>query len=106
VLVNLVEGYILGPRLVGKAVGLHPLISLLAVTLGAELFGLWGAIFAAPVAGVLQAFTMALWDNYRRTHSDEFPPEEQALADKRPEEPTATAVTPAFPAIDGTAMNE
>ena len=106
VLVNLVEGYILGPRLVGKAVGLHPLISLLAVTLGAELFGLWGAIFAAPVAGVLQAFTTALWDNYRRTHSDEFPPEEQALADKRPEEPTAPAVTPAFPAIDGTVMNE
>ena len=65
-----------------------------------------GALFAAPVAGVPQAFTKALWINYQRTHSDEFPLEEQALADKQPEEPTATAVTPAFPASDGTAMNE
>src|SRR6266699_4054331 len=47
ILVHILEGYVLAPRIVGKAVGLHPVISLLALTAGAELFGPWGAIFAA-----------------------------------------------------------
>ena len=48
ILVHILEGYVLAPRIVGRAVGLHPVISLLALTAGAELFGPWGAIFAAP----------------------------------------------------------
>lgn len=75
ILVHIFEGYILAPRLIGKAVGLHPVISLLALTIGAELFGAWGAIFASPLAGLIQAFAVAFWINYRRTHSEEFPPD-------------------------------
>src|SRR5579859_672432 len=75
ILVHIFEGYILAPRLIGKAVGLHPVVSLLALTIGGELFGAWGAIFASPLAGLLQAFAVAFWINYRRTHSDEFPPD-------------------------------
>ena len=72
VLIHIFEGYVLAPRLVGKAVGLRPIISLLALTIGAELFGPWGAIFATPLAGVSQALVAAFWTNYRKTHSDEF----------------------------------
>ena len=76
VLVHIFEGYILAPRLIGKSVGLNGAVALLALTIGAELFGPWGAIFASPVAGLLQAFAAAFWTYYRRTHSDEFPPDE------------------------------
>ncbi len=75
ILVHIFEGYILAPRLIGKAVGLHPVVSLLALTIGGELFGAWGAIFASPLAGLLQAFAVAFWINYRRSHSEEFPPD-------------------------------
>lgn len=75
ILVHIFEGYILSPRLVGRAVGLHPVVSLLALVIGSELFGTWGAIFASPVAGLLQAFAVAFWVNYRKTHQEEFPPD-------------------------------
>jgi len=107
ILVHIIEGYVLAPRLVGKAVGLHPIVSLLALTIGAELFGPWGAIFASPVAGLAQAFTVALWINYRRTHIDEFPPEEQQRVEKQAQELVGDAVTtPDIPAGDAVTKNE
>jgi len=85
VLVHIFEGYILAPRLIGKAVGLHPVVSLLALTIGGELFGAWGAIFASPLAGLLQAFAVIFWINYRRTNSDEFPSDQPAIEGKTSE---------------------
>jgi hypothetical protein len=32
-----------------------------ALVAGTELFGVWGALFAAPVAGLLQAIGTAVW---------------------------------------------
>src|SRR5258708_5633253 len=64
VLVHIFEGYFLAPRLVGKSVGLNGAVALLALTIGGELFGPWVAIFASPVAGLLQAFAAAVWTYY------------------------------------------
>jgi predicted PurR-regulated permease PerM len=103
VLVHIFEGYFLAPRLVGKAVGLNPAISLLALSIGAELFGPWGAIFASPLAGLLQAFAVAFWINYRRTHTEEFPQLEVEPVGKEPVElPVAPAVTAIKPGGDNT----
>jgi len=49
---QLVESNVLGPRISGHAVGLHPVASMLALVTGADLFGLWGAIMAVPIAGL------------------------------------------------------
>jgi len=81
ILVHIVEGYVLAPRIVGGAVGLHPVISLLALTAGAELFGPWGAIFAAPFAGMVQAFLTAFWRQWRKTHREEFPAQPEIAVD-------------------------
>lgn len=94
ILVHVFEGYILAPRLVGKSVGLNPAVSLLALTIGAELFGPWGAIFAAPTAGLIQAIAVAFWTNYRRTHSDEFPPDEGESSPKAAESLATTHTNP------------
>lgn len=73
VVVHIFEGDIVGPRIVGKAVGLHPALSLVALIAGAELFGIWGAVLAAPIAGILQALLIAIWQNWRATHPEQFP---------------------------------
>jgi len=52
VALQLVESNVLGPRISGHAVGLHPVASILALVAGADLFGLWGAIMAVPIAGL------------------------------------------------------
>jgi predicted PurR-regulated permease PerM len=72
VFVHLFEGYFLAPRLIGNAVKLNPAIMLIALTVGSELFGVFGAIFAAPTAGLLQAFFTVIWIQYRQSHKDEF----------------------------------
>lgn len=94
VLVHIFEGYFLAPRLIGKSVGLNGAVALLALTIGAELFGPWGAIFASPVAGLLQAFAAAFWTYYRRTHSDEFPPDEGESSPKAAESLATTNTNP------------
>jgi len=44
---------VLGPRIMGMAVGIHPLEALLAVLVGFPLGGLLGAFLAVPVAGII-----------------------------------------------------
>ncbi len=81
--VHILEGYVVGPRIVGRAVGLHPAVSLFALILGAEVFGVWGALFAAPAAGLIASLLRALWLDWRATHPDQFP-KEVALEDDVP----------------------
>jgi predicted PurR-regulated permease PerM len=49
-------------------VGLHPITSLVAMIAFAELFGLAGALFASPAAGVIQALLVAFWMSWRFNH--------------------------------------
>jgi len=63
--VHVIEGDVVGPRIMGKAVGIHPATALLALVAGTELFGFWGALFGAPLAGVLQAVGTAAWRELR-----------------------------------------
>ncbi len=73
VIIHVIEGDVVGPRIVGSAIGLHPVISIIALIAGAELFGLWGALFAAPIAGVVQAVTVAFWREWKLAHPEQFP---------------------------------
>ena len=75
VVVHIIEGDIVGPRIVGRAVGVHPAVSMFALLAGAELFGIWGALFASPLAGLLQAFLSVLWHEWRQFHPSQFPEE-------------------------------
>jgi predicted PurR-regulated permease PerM len=65
VIVHIIEGDVVGPRIMGKAVGIHPATGLIALVAGTELFGVWGALFAAPVAGLVQAVLTAAWLEFR-----------------------------------------
>ena len=42
------------PRVVGDSVGLHPLLTLFALFMGGEMFGLWGMLLSVPVAASIQ----------------------------------------------------
>ena len=88
VVVHILESDVVGPRIVGKTIGLHPVVSLAALIAGAELFGIAGALLASPVAGVLQALLIALWTEWRAAHPKAFQHAKDDLAEKR-EETTA-----------------
>jgi predicted PurR-regulated permease PerM len=71
------DGQILAPRILGHSVGLNPIVSIFALLVGTKLFGLLGAFFACPAAGILQTFIVAFWGTWRERHPDQFPEEAQ-----------------------------
>jgi predicted PurR-regulated permease PerM len=59
--VHVLESYVIGPRLMGHAIGIHPAVGIIALLVGSEAFGIWGTLFAAPLAGLLQAIVVGIW---------------------------------------------
>ncbi len=59
-LVQQLEGHILQPFLMGHAVSLHPVAVLLVVTAGSMAAGIVGALFAVPIAAVLNTVVLYL----------------------------------------------
>lgn len=55
VLVQQLESHILAPQVYGRTLELHPVVILLAITVGSTIAGIIGAFLAAPVAAVIGA---------------------------------------------------
>jgi len=68
-LIQGLEGMVITPRVVGSKVGLHPLVAIVALLIGGQIFGLLGMLLAVPVTAVLQVFLRSLAIYYR---SSEF----------------------------------
>lgn len=66
ILVNQIEGHVLQPLVMGSAVKVHPLGVVLAVSTGALVAGIPGALFAVPLAAAANAIVNVLvskeWD--------------------------------------------
>jgi predicted PurR-regulated permease PerM len=68
----------LQPRLMRGALGLHPILVLVGLLLGAQVAGVWGALFGIPVIAVVWVFVSYL---VFRTLPNAALPEEKKLAD-------------------------
>ena len=60
-LLNQVFDNVLVPRIIGGGVGLHPVASIFALTLGGAMFGLWGLLLSVPVAASIQVILFRLY---------------------------------------------
>jgi predicted PurR-regulated permease PerM len=69
VVIHVIEGDVVGPRILGHAVGIHPATAILALIAGSELFGIWGALFGSPIAGLIQAIATTTWREVRGSGS-------------------------------------
>jgi len=56
-----VENNVLVPRIVGRALDLHPLVIIIGVFMGASLLGLIGAILAAPILATIKLLGTYAW---------------------------------------------
>ncbi|MGA2667056.1 MAG: AI-2E family transporter [Patescibacteria group bacterium] len=68
VIIQQIESNFLAPKIMGKAVGLSPVIIILALLVGAELMGLLGIIIAVPVAAALSVLIQE-WPEIRKLYS-------------------------------------
>ncbi|HRC77736.1 MAG TPA: AI-2E family transporter, partial [Kouleothrix sp.] len=81
-----VEANIVYPKVVGEIVGLHPLVIIIALFIGAEARGVMGALLAVPFTVVLQV----LFDQFYR-FEERAPAAATAEAPVLPREPAAPA---------------
>jgi predicted PurR-regulated permease PerM len=71
VVIHIIEGDVVGPKVMGRAIGVHPAVAVLALVAGSEVLGLWGALFGAPIAGLVQSAVAAVWQEmHGGTRSD------------------------------------
>ena len=64
-LVQGLEGMVLTPRIVGGSLGMHPVVVIIALMIGADLLGFLGLLVAVPLAAVVQVFVQDLVALYR-----------------------------------------
>jgi predicted PurR-regulated permease PerM len=77
-IIQQLENYILVPRIIGRGVNLHPIVVLCGVAIGFNLFGILGALFAAPVIAslrVLGGYIHAKLLDYPPFQSHPLPPD-------------------------------
>jgi predicted PurR-regulated permease PerM len=65
--VQVLEGYVLTPRIVGHAIGLHPVVYILALIAAGNLFGFVGMLVAIPVTAVLKVLLKSGIQAYRNS---------------------------------------
>lgn len=106
----------LQPRLMREALGMHPILVLVGLLVGAQVAGLWGALFGIPILAVLNVFfnyfvnlrtleetpvpTEEVLDEVRRTAPDAPPEELVARAADRVEDDAGEADQDSRPRTD------
>ncbi|MDN5805104.1 MAG: AI-2E family transporter, partial [Microlunatus sp.] len=81
ILVMQMEGHILQPFLLGRAVHLHPLAVLLAIAAGIIIAGIVGALFAVPILAFVKTVVQELYRQSRPV----APPASPSDTDPEPE---------------------
>ena len=84
VLVNYLQ-----PRLMREALGMHPLLVLVGLLVGAQVAGLWGALFGIPILAVANVF-FNYFVNLRAIEDTPAAEIEEVLEEVRQESPQAT----------------
>ncbi|MHB1457079.1 MAG: AI-2E family transporter [Armatimonadota bacterium] len=88
----------ISPKVLGKSVGLHPVLSLFALLAGGQLFGLAGMILAVPIAASIQEIIFEIYPLLRKSP-------EQLLAIKQEEAKKAEYIETGNSILDQDAKN-
>jgi predicted PurR-regulated permease PerM len=102
--------WVVAPRVMSSAIGLHPLLVFVGILAGAKLAGLWGAVFGVPAVAVISAmvvFYHEIIEERRTRGASSLAPAEhddlQTVPPQLPEEPISTAA--GSPPLDTPAAN-
>jgi predicted PurR-regulated permease PerM len=75
---------VIGPRIMSRSIGIHPIFVFLAILLGARLAGFWGVVLAMPIAGIVNTFARYTYEVARgrraRTQAKTLIAEREAAA--------------------------
>ncbi|MDX6553918.1 MAG: hypothetical protein QOD86_113 [Miltoncostaeaceae bacterium] len=100
--IHQLEGHVVVPKIMGGAVGVHPLVVIFGLLIGEELAGLVGILLAIPVVVIVKETVVFVLERMsgRRAPGEEIPADGEPTLDAELAEPPAgseapTAVPPA-----------
>lgn len=67
ILIQWLENNVLGPKILGETIGLHPLVVLLSIIVGGAIFGVMGMIFSVPLVGIVRILYSFIKDKVKNT---------------------------------------
>src|SRR3989338_7404885 len=67
VIMQILEAYLITPKLIGQKVGLHPVITVVSILVWGELLGMFGILIPIPLTAILKAFFKSIADNFRNS---------------------------------------
>jgi predicted PurR-regulated permease PerM len=65
--VQVLEAVVLSPKIMGKKVGLHPVIIILSIMIGGYIFGFFGILLAVPFTAIMKVFLTSSLESYRKS---------------------------------------
>lgn len=64
VIMQIVEAYLITPKLIGRKVGLHPVVTVVSILVWGEVLGIFGILIAIPLTAILKVFFKSIADNF------------------------------------------
>ena len=64
-IIQIVDNVLIQPVVIAKSVDLHPLVVLVVVMIGSDLWGIVGMLIAVPATGILKVSTQTIYDGVR-----------------------------------------
>ncbi len=61
VVMQVIDGQIIMPRLMGRVIKLHPLVIITVIFIGGSFYGILGMVIAVPLTAILQVVANKLW---------------------------------------------
>jgi predicted PurR-regulated permease PerM len=99
--VQILEGYVITPRIVGSQVGLSPVMVLIVLLVGGSLFGFVGILLAIPATAAGSVLVKDGLEIYRRSDFWRGRHAEGALGEQLRAEPAADPPPPSPPLLHG-----
>ena len=65
-IVQLIDNLVVSPYIMGGSVGLHPMLIIILVLLGASVGGILGMLFAVPIAAILKVVLSELGTSVKK----------------------------------------
>lgn len=64
VIMQIVEAYLITPKLIGRKVGLHPVVTVVSILVWGEVLGIFGILIAIPLTAILKVLFKSIADNF------------------------------------------
>ena len=61
IVVQQLENHIIVPKVMGQSIDLHPIIIIISLLIGGQLFGIWGMMAAVPAAALFKVLAKHIW---------------------------------------------